>query len=133
MKKPRILYFDIETLPDPKEVYRRLPSIGQWPGRTLKGELGAIISFGYMFEGDKKPRAINAWDFPNWETNRWDDSEVCKAIYALFEEADEIVSHNGKRFDSKFIQTRFMKHRISAPPKVKHVDTIQVLKANRSL
>lgn len=132
-KKPKIVYWDLETLPNPESVYKRLPSIGQWPGRTLKGELGSILCFGYQIEGQRKPKSINLWDFPTWEKDRQDDSLMVQAIYEILHDADEIVTHNGKRFDLKYLNTRLVKHGLPILPKIHHVDTKVVLKRHLSL
>lgn len=126
-KKPKVVVFDIETLPNPRLVMERLPSIGNWPGRTLKGELSSILTFGYKIN-DQKAKTINAWEFPNWEFDRWDDSIMCEAITEILIDADEIAGHNSKRFDIKVIETRMKKHKMPRLPKISHVDTLTAAK-----
>lgn len=133
MKKPRILFFDLETLPDPVEMYRRLPSLGAWEGRTFKTELHTVINFGYKFEGDKKARIVNGWDFKGWKKDRFNDYELVKAAAEIIETADQVVTHNGKQFDWKALQTRLGKHGLPALSKIPHVDTKVVAKSKLSL
>ena len=133
-KTPKIVYWDLETLPDPRVIYSNIPSIGAWPGRTFKAELQSIMSFGYKIEGDKKASCINAWEFDNWDKDRHDDSALVQIIYDTLYDADEIVTHNGKSFDLKVLNTRLMKFGMPPlPPLIKHVDTRIVLKNKLSL
>lgn len=131
MSEPKIVIWDLETLPDPEAVYDRLPSIGAWPGRTFKAELHTILSFGYKIYGDKEAKCINAWEVGNSPS---DDSAIVQMAYDILHDADEIVTHNGKSFDLKVLNTRLMYY--GMPPldtKIKHVDTKQVLKGKLSL
>lgn len=131
MKDPKIVLFDLETLPDPEAVYDRLPSIGAWPGRTFKAELHTILCFGYKIYGQEEAHSINAWDVG---FNSADDSVVVQMAYDILHDADEIVTHNGKSFDLKVINTRLMYYGMPPlDPKIKHVDTKIVLKSKLSL
>lgn len=135
IKSPKIVYWDLETSPDPRNVYRILPSIGSWPGRSFKAELHKVISFGYRIEGEKKAKIINAWDFKSYRDKRGliDDTEVVKAGYNILKDADLIVTHNGKSFDVKVMQTRLAGMGLAPLPPLKHFDTKVVAKNKLSL
>ena len=127
--EPKIVYWDLETLPDPRTIYKVIPSIGAWPGRTFKAELQSILSFGFKIEGEKKPSCYNAWEFDGWSKDRHDDSALVSVIYDVLHDADAIVTHNGKHFDLKVLNTRLMYHGYPPlPAGIKHIDTRQVLK-----
>lgn len=125
MKEPKIVIWDLETLPDPRKIYDVIPSIGAWPGRTFKAELQTIICFGYKIVGQGRAQCINAWDFKEaWEKNPNDDSAVVAAAYEILHDADEIVTHNGKSFDIKVLNTRLLSYGMPPIAKdIKHVDT----------
>lgn len=125
MKKPKIVIWDLETLPDPKKIYKVIPSIGAWPGRTFKAELQSIICFGYKIYGQAEAECVNAWDFKDsWERNPNDDAAVVAAAYDILHDADEIVTHNGKSFDIKVLNTRLAYYGMPPIAKdIKHVDT----------
>jgi hypothetical protein len=53
-----------------------------------------------------------------------DDSALIKRLAGVIEEADEIVYHNGKKFDFKKIQTRALFHRLPPIPKPRECDTL---------
>jgi len=55
---PRIILWDLETLPDLKEVLKVYPSLSDFNGRTLKAQITSIISFGYKEFGKSNPVKI---------------------------------------------------------------------------
>lgn len=134
MAKPKIVLFDLETLPNIRKIAERIPSIGAWPGRTMKADINSIICFGYKIEGHKKAKCINAWDFPKrWKANRNDDYDVVKAAYDILKDADGIVTHNGKKFDIKVLNTRLKFHGLPSLPKIPHMDTVLASRRHLSL
>lgn len=131
MSKPKIVFFDLETLMNMREIAKRFPSMSAYPGRTLKANINSIICFGYKIHGHKKAKCINAWDFKaKWKKDVNDDYAVCKAAYDILKDADEVITHNGKRFDWKFLQTRLAYHGLPTLPRIKHTDTCQLAKSN---
>jgi len=127
---PRIVLFDLETLPNLPEALKVWPSLSSYPGQTLKASISTIICGGWKAHGEKKVHCINAWDFPEWETNVNDDGPLCRALYDVLKDADCVVTHNGRRFDWKFFQTRLLFHGLSTLPKIHHVDTCAEAKKN---
>lgn len=106
------------------------PSLGDYPGKTLRASINSIICFGYKRLGEKKTHCISAWDFPKrWAKNVNDDYEVVMAAYNILKDADGMVTHNGKRFDLKFLNTRLAFYKKPALPNIPHVDTCAVAKA----
>lgn len=99
--------------------------LGNYPGLTLKASISSIICFGYKIFGKEHPaECVNAWDFPKrWKKNVNDDYEVVKAAYKVLKTADCIVTHNGKRFDQKHLNTRLARHGFPPLPPMPHVDT----------
>ena len=141
MTRPKIVYWDLETIPIPSEVYKRVPSFGAWPGRGFSSDIQAIMSFGYKFEGDTEASCINLWDYYNWNANlndfdnffdwekfRFDDRLLLEDALDILSSADEIVTHNGKNFDEKMFNGRLAKHALGVLPKIHHVDTKRVAK-----
>lgn len=128
--KPKIVYWDLETLPDPRQIYKNIPTIGAWPGRTFKAELQTILTYGYMIEGQDKPSSLSSYDLSDDPT---DDSYLVQFAWDLMHDADLIVTHNGKQFDLKVLNTRLLYWGFPPLPKIKHVDTKQILKTNLSL
>lgn len=127
--EPKIVLLDIETLPDLKAVMSVLPSLGDYPGLTLKASINSVICFGYKVLGDDKARVISAWDdVKRWSKDVNDDTYVLGKIVEILKDADAIITHNGKRFDWRFIQTRLLGHGLDPLPKLIHIDTCMLAK-----
>ena len=129
--KPLIILFDIETLPNLKEALRIWPSLSNYPGLTLKAAINSIICFGYKVL-DEKTKCLCAWDYKSWKKDVNNDYEIVRDIYFILKDADTVVTHNGKSFDWKFIQTRLIKHGFPPLDKINHVDTKNLAKSNLS-
>ncbi len=105
------------------------PGLSNYPGLTLRAQLSSIICFGYKEFGTRdKPKIINAWDFKSWAKNINDDIELLKITREILASADAIVTHNGKRFDWKFFQTRLLMHGMKPLPPIPHMDTCSISK-----
>jgi DNA polymerase elongation subunit (family B) len=128
--EPRIILWDLETLPNLQEVLKAYAGISDWPGKSMRGDLNTIICGGWKVFGEKKVHCINAWDFKSWRRDVNDDYEVVKALYKTLKGADAVVTHNGKRFDWKFLTTRLMHHKLPTLPNIKHIDTCALAKRN---
>lgn len=118
------IIFDIETSPDAREIYKRLPSIGSWPGRTMKTQNHNIISIAYKQLGSKQTRVLSGWDLnEDWHVN---DQPLVSEMWHILQDATEVVTHNGIKFDWKAINMKLLKHDMPPLPKIKHVDTCTV-------
>ena|SRR3990167_1930065 len=126
MGKPRIVLFDIESLPDLNEVMKVFPGLSDYPGLTLKATINSVICFGYKIFEEGRVHCVNRWDFPGKDINN--DKAVCQAAYEVLHDADFVVTHNGKRFDWKFLNTRFLYHGLQPLPQKIHIDTCQEAK-----
>jgi DNA polymerase elongation subunit (family B) len=130
-REPKIVALDLETIPDLIEVMKIFPGLSAYPGLTFKASISSIICFGYRIVGSgEKAKVISAWDFPEWQDNINNDRRILEEAHKILHDADAVITHNGKRFDWKFLQTRFMKHEMQPLPKIPHVDTVNVLKSN---
>ena len=59
-----------------------------------------------------------------------DDFEVVASMWKLLNEADMVIAHNGKRFDVKKMNTRFLFHGMTPPSPYKVIDTLHIARAN---
>lgn len=130
--KPKIVLWDLETMPILKEAMKVWPRLGNYPGLTLKASITSIICFGYKVLGeDKKARCKSVWDFSRrFKKDVNDDYEVVKFAYEMLKDADCVITQNGKKFDWKHLQTRLLKNKLPTLPKILHVDTKCVTKSN---
>lgn len=130
MGKPKIILFDLETIPNLREALKVWPQLSAYPGRTMKATITTIACAGWKELGSKKTHCIKAWDFPQWEKDINDDSQVTKAIREVIAGADAVITHNGKKFDWKFLQTRILKHKLDPLAKINHIDTVAEARRN---
>ncbi len=82
----------------------------------------AIICVAWKWEGQARIRCLT------WDANQC-DKKLLEEFVAVMHAADEIVTHNGDRFDTPWIRTRCLKHSIAMSPDFVSIDT---LKAARS-
>jgi len=123
MSKPKILYLDIETAPILGYVW------GLWDNNLALNQVKKdwfILSFSAKWADDPSNKIIYR-DQRN-QKNIEDDSSLLKEIWNLLNECDIIVTQNGKRFDSKKINARFILNGMKPPAPYKHIDTHQIAK-----
>jgi len=116
MNQAKRLFFDIETS----------PNIGFfWTAgyrQTISHENiikeRAIICICYKWAGDEKIYSLN-WD------DEQSDKQLLENFILVANEADELVGHNGDRFDLPWIRTRCLYHRIPVFPNYTTLDTLK--------
>lgn len=122
-KGPKVLLFDIETAPILGYVWRLfdqnvalnqihndwyvLSWAAKWLGEPAKNTM-------YMDQRAAK-------DIEN-------DKTILKGIWKLLDEADIVVTQNGKSFDQKKLNARFILQGMSPPSSFRHIDTHRLAK-----
>lgn len=99
-----------------------------------------LETFGFDFSADKGFILCGSWKalgerkiYTAARTNLrsgsslWNDKAVCLELYKVLSEADMWVTHNGKRFDVPFLNTRLLRHGLAPLPPVPHFDTCEVI------
>lgn len=110
------LFFDIETSPCIGYFWRPGYNINLTYENII--EPWRIICISYKWEGRDKVHRIT------WDKNQCDKSLLEKFI-PIANKADEIVAHNGDRFDIKKLRTRSIYHRVPMFPKYRSLDTLK--------
>lgn len=110
------LFFDLETSPNIVLSWRVGRKINIDHDNILKER--SIICIGYKWEKDKKAHGLT------WDANQ-NDREMLKEFVEIANMADELVAHNGDRFDLPWVRTRCMYHGIPMFPSYKTIDTLQ--------
>lgn len=77
-----------------------------------------IICIGYKWEKEKRAQCLT------WDENQ-DDRAMLEEFCNIMSRADEIVFHNGDRFDLPWIRSRAMMHGLPPWSEPKSVDTLQ--------
>lgn len=115
MTKKR-LYFDCEVSPNIGFFWNPGHKVSLSYENIIKER--AIICICYKWEKEKKV------SFLTWDKNQ-DDKTMLKEFIKVANEADELVGHNGDRFDLTWIRTRCLFHSIPVFPNYTTIDTLK--------
>lgn len=113
---PKILFMDIETAP----IMGYFWDIWEQniPLNMIERDW-FILSWAAKFQGENKVMYMDQRNAKNIE----DDSKILKVIWDLLNEADIIVTQNGRAFDEKKLNARFILNGMQPPAPFKHIDT----------
>jgi RNase P subunit RPR2 len=64
------------------------------------------------------------------EALREDDLRITKSMWHLFNEADIVIAHNGQRFDTPRLNSRFLINGLMPPTPYRQIDTLKVAREN---
>lgn len=120
-KGPRIGLIDIETSPILANVWGLFK---QNIGLEMIDRDWNILSVCFKWLGERK---VTYADVAHKEDYS-DDKELLELIWQFLDDADVIVAQNGRRFDVKKINARFIEHGMVPPSPYKIVDTLEVAK-----
>jgi len=112
------LFFDVETSPNVVLSWRAGYKINIPHENILKER--ALICICWKWQDEKRVHSL--------EWNEGDDKAMVEAFLDVAKDADEIIGHNGDRFDIKWLNTRAVFHRLGPVPKWKTVDTLKMAK-----
>jgi DNA polymerase elongation subunit (family B) len=127
MKSPKIIIWDIEVTPCVTATFTLYPEsishesiIKDWN----------IVSIAWKELGKKTTYSTSVLDDPKrFKKDSGDDYYVVKKIREVFEDADILVAHNGKKFDTKKLNARLIHHKLPPlPAGIQQVDTLQEIK-----
>lgn len=124
------MLFDLEIIPDLQRALENWTDLSSFPGQTLRASITSICCAGWKILGSKEVSCINAWDYAEWDTDVNNDKRLCEDLHKVLRDADCVITHNGKRFDWKYFQSRLMFHGLDPMPKIHHVDTCAESKKN---
>ena len=127
--KAKVLMFDLEVTPMLSWTYQ------MYDTNVLKVERHSyIMCFSYKWLGDSKVRCISQLDFPaRYKLNPYDDRDVVRELWNLFDQADIIVAHNLNGFDKKVGTGRFFLLGMTPPQPYKTVDTLTIARSKFKL
>lgn len=117
----KILVFDIETSPIISNVW------GLWDQNVGLNQIKQdwhVLSWSAKWLGDP-PSKIMYMDQRKAKVLE-DDTTILKGIWKLLDEADIVVTQNGKKFDQKKLNARFIIQGLQPPSSYKHIDTRQI-------
>jgi predicted PolB exonuclease-like 3'-5' exonuclease len=109
------LFFDIETSYVKALVWR--PGEQRVPITNIRGYT-KIICISYKWQHEDKVHTLV------WDKNQC-DKKVVKEFIKILAEANEVVAHNGDRFDVKHVRTRAVDHNLLMYTKYRTNDTLK--------
>lgn len=113
--KPRILFYDIETMA--AKVYT-------WS--NYKTNVIATAEDWYMLSVAWSWAGENNIYFDRKSKKKGDDKTLIKFVWALLDEADIVVAHNGDSFDQRKCNARFIELGMPPPSPYQTIDTKKV-------
>ena len=118
--KRKRLYFDIETSPNIGFFWTAGFKLNISTESIIKER--AIICICYKWEEDKVTHSLN-WD------SKQNDKKMLQDFIKVANEADELVGHNGDKFDLSWVRTRCLFHRLEMFPTYVTIDTLKVARS----
>jgi len=113
------LFFDIETSFNVGIFWRSGYNLNINPGDIIHER--AIICICYKWEAEEEVHSLQ-WD------SKQSDKAMLKKFLKVMAQANEIVAHNGDRFDMKWLRTRCIFHGLAMPPVYNTIDTLKEAK-----
>ena len=111
------LFFDIEVSANIGLFWQSGFKLNIGPESIIKER--AIICICYKWEDSKEVHSLE-WD------SKQCDKKLLEKFVKIANEADELIGHNGDRFDLSWIRTRCLFHRIPMFPKYVTIDTLKI-------
>lgn len=124
-KGPRCLIWDIETSHNLAAVFRLISQDYSIPFDNIVQER-YVISASWKVLGEPTVHAVSVLDDPaRFKRNPHDDTHVLKTLYGVLSEADVIVAHNGRAYDTKFTEARMLIQGLPPLPPITQIDTLE--------
>ena len=118
--KRRRLFFDIEVSANIGFFWQSGYKLNIGPQNIIKER--AIICICYKWEDEKQVNELH-WDA------KQNDKKLLEAFIKIANSADEMVGHNGDRFDLSWVRTRCLFHGIEMFPSYTTIDTLKVARS----
>ena len=116
--KIKRLFFDIETSPNVGFFWQSGYKLNISTDSIIKER--AIICICYKWENEDFSHYLT------WDSNQ-DDKLMLEKFIQVANQADELVGHNGDKFDLAWIRTRCLYHNIPMFPTYVTIDTLKQL------
>ncbi len=121
LKAPKVLLFDIETAPIIAYVWGLFD---QNVGLDMVKADWHLLSYSAKWLGNPKVMYMDQ----RKEKNIANDKKLLLSLWKLLDEADIVITQNGKKFDVKKFNARLAFHGIKPYSSFRHIDTLQLAK-----
>ncbi len=120
---PKVLIFDIETAPIIAYVW------GLWENNVALNQIHSdwhVLSWSAKWLGDPPSKIMYADQ--RRAKNIEQDKDILVKIWVLLNQADIVITQNGKKFDQKKLNARFILNGMKPPSSFRHIDTLVLAK-----
>lgn len=124
-KGPKVLVFDIETAPILANVWGLFD---QNVGLNMIQSDWHVLAWAAKWLGDPASKIMYADQ--RRAKNVEDDKKLLQGIWNLLDQADVVITQNGKAFDVKKLNARFVLNGMKPPSSFQHIDTRQIARKN---
>lgn len=121
MSKPKVLLYDIETAPNIGYVWSLWD---QTLGLEQIKQDWHLLSWSAKWLDDDKVMYMDQ----RHAKDITDDKKILKQLWKLLDEADIVITQNGRAFDNKKVNARFLHHGMQPPSSYKNIDTLIIAK-----
>jgi DNA-directed RNA polymerase subunit RPC12/RpoP len=118
MSEMNILEIDIETAPNTAHVWGLF---NQNIGINQIQQTGRVMCWAAKWYGQKPVEFMSEYHD--------DHAATIKRAHELLDEADAVMSYNGKRFDMPTLNREFLKYGLRPPSPYHHIDLLEVMKS----
>jgi len=121
--EPKVLIFDIETAPILGYVWKL------WDNNVGLNQIHSdwyVLSWSAKWLGTSEDEVMYE-DQRNAKVIE-EDSAILETIWKLLDEADIVITQNGKKFDVKKLNARFILNGFQPPTPYRHIDTLVLAK-----
>ena len=119
LEDPRVLFWDIETMPHLTANWGKYEQNAVWVERY-----GYTFSYAWNWLGEDEFHVLGLDDFRGYRKDPHYDGHLIDQAWCLLDEADVVIGHNGKQFDTRKIMGRIAVHDYErGPSNFKEIDT----------
>lgn len=96
---------------------------------NLKADFSILLAAAIKPYG-REPIVFRADNYPEWKTDRANDSGITKDIADELRKHAIVVAHYGQKFDIPFLRAKMTKHRLEVLPPMFGIDSWRIAKNN---
>jgi hypothetical protein len=119
--KPKILLFDIESAPGTAYIWQCKT---EYINPSMLKDDWYVMCWAAKWLGEKKIMSSALCDHSGYDPKKPCDKAILSELWSLLDEADIVVAHNGKKFDCRKSNARFIRHGMTPPSPYRVVDTL---------
>ncbi len=124
---PKVLIFDIETAPIEAYVW------GLWNDVRSTDFIASdwyTMSWSAKWLGEDETFTRSLPDYIGYSADQSDDKALLQDLWELLDSCEVVVAHNGKKFDRRKVNARFLINNMPPPSPYKVVDTLLEARKN---